>query len=156
MWYVSLYSAVALLPPQANRVWGPSHRSPVHCTQQLCFHRGIHCKYVYAVSSWKYVCTPVLHATFRQKWGVCSSIQLVSCIHPPPHLVPCDVYVEGRQSQQLLWLSGRTAASLNMYYGKSAAFVLILSWESPPMEIGDDISMYSQQWNLDSSQQTRL
>ena len=38
--YLYVYSAVALLPPQANCVWGPSHRSPVHCAQQLCFHWG--------------------------------------------------------------------------------------------------------------------
>ena len=39
--------------------------------------------------------------TLRQKWeeGVCSIIQLVLCICPPPHLVPRDVtHYIGRQS----------------------------------------------------------
>ena len=39
---------------------------------------------------------PFLHTTLRQKWGggVCSNNQLVSCIRPHPHLVPCDVTCE--------------------------------------------------------------
>ena len=36
----------------------------------------------------------------------------------------------GRQSWRLQWFSGRTVASLNVYYGKSAVFVLILSWDA--------------------------
>ena len=38
--------------------------------------------------------------------------------------------MRNRQSQPLLWLSGRRAVSLIVYYGKSVVFVLILSLEA--------------------------
>ena len=63
--------------------------------------------------------------TSKKKWrgGICSNIQLVPCICPPPHLWFL-------QSRWLLRLFGRMAASLNMHHGKPAALVLILSREA--------------------------
>ena len=53
-------------------------------------------------------------------------------MHTPPPSIPCSLeYARNRQSRQLLLLSERTAASLNVYYGKSAALALILSQEAP-------------------------
>ena len=79
------------------------------------------------------ICTPpILHTTLRQKWGrgIFLNIQwlLISLMHRPPRFLV--IVTSGIENQQwLLLISGKTATLLNMYYGKSAALVLILSWK---------------------------
>ena len=56
----------------------------------------------------------------------------VRLVHTPPSSVPRSLeYMRSQQSQRLPRLSERTAASLNVYYEKSAVLALILSQEAP-------------------------
>ena len=53
------------------------------------------------------------------------SVRLVHTPPPPPLSVPRSLeYMKIRQSRRLPQLSERTIASLNVYYGKSAALAL--------------------------------
>ena len=52
----------------------------------------------------------------------------IRLVHIPPPSAPRNLeYTQDRQSRRLLQVSGKTAASLNVYYEKSVVLVLILS-----------------------------
>ena len=83
--------------------------------------------YLYSVSCPKY--TPPFSTLLSGKSGKGVFIlksQLVVCIHPSLHPVSYNVTHKIDNHDDLLRLSGRMAALLNMYYRNSAVLVLIL------------------------------
>ena len=89
---------------------------------------------------------PFLHTTFRQKWGRVHLLEYsVGLMHTPPPSVPCSLECARiGQSRRLTWLSERTAASSDVYYGKSAVLELTLSQEAPKQLASSVVSSHSQ------------
>ena len=71
---------------------------------------------------------PHFHTSLRQKWGggICSNFQFISCIGPPRFSTIFNMH-DVNNHVDCRGFPKKMATSLNVCYGKSVLFVLILS-----------------------------